>query len=105
MLSGCSFWPLGPAYELPLGAPRAKRAPKSLHLGALFSAFFWSSSVLDAGQGRKGTQGVPEGYFGLIREAFWHFFDIFQTLGMRLDLYRIISQWMFGCFAAQHQSV
>ena len=105
MPSGCSFWPLGPAYELPLGAHRAKRTPKSLHLGALFSHFFWSSSVLDAGQGRKGAQGVPEGYFGYIWGAFWHFFDIFQTLGMRLDFYRIISQWMFGCFAAQHQSI
>ena len=70
MPSGCSFWPLGPPYELPLGAHRAKRAPTSLHLGALFSHFFWSSSVLDAGQGREGAQGVPEGYFGLIRGAF-----------------------------------
>ena len=73
--------------------------------GLLFRTFFGLvlSWMLDmAEKVPKGSQKAILASFG---EHFDTFFDIFQILGMRLDLYRIISQWMFGCFAAQHQSI
>ena len=83
--------------------------PKELQKASileLFFCFFFGlvlSWMLDrAEQVPKGSQKAILASFG---EPFDTLFDIFQTLGMHLDLYRIISQWMFGCFAAQHQSI
>ena len=105
MPSGCSFWPLGPPYELPLGAHRAKRAPKSLHFETLFSNFFWSSSVLDARQGRTGAQGVPEGHFGFIWGAFWDFFWYISDswdASRPLQNHFPMDVWMLCCTTSKH---
>ncbi len=79
--------------------------PKELQKASILELFFRTflglvlSWMLDrAEKVPKGSQKAILASFG---EPFETFFDMFQTLGMHLDLYRIISQWMFGCFAAQ----
>ena len=83
--------------------------PKELQKATILDLFFRTffglvlSWMLDRAE--KVPKGSQKAILASFREQSDTFFDIFQTLGMRLDLYRIISQWMFGCFAAQHQSI
>ena len=83
--------------------------PKELQKASILELFFRTffglvlSWMLDrAEKVPKGSQKAILASFG---EHFDIFFDIFQTLGMRLDVSKIISQCMFGSFAAQHQSI
>ena len=83
--------------------------PKELQKASILELFFRTFFGLVLSWMLDRAEKVPKGSQKAILASFGEhsdtFFDIFQTLGMRLDLYRIISQWMFGCFAAQHQSI